>query len=365
MHIGEAMDLASLGTSEGMLDTISRFAGGEAETTRKTMHAAIPTTMLALAEHGSTEIGAGGLLAGLRSGEAPQLDVADLPLSDPEASEKLLNTSSAFLDKTLGGKLQGIIGALSSHGGADRAVTSKLVALAAPLALGVIGRHAREHNLDAKGLAAFLAEQKPKVATMLPAPLRSLVGGEQIREIAPQRAHVQRPLSPWVWALPLLAALFGIGWLLGRSVHAPHVQTPITQRLPPQATVPPVSGVATRSMQPVEDFLASGRTAPRRFSFEGLTFAPGGTQLSPEGEATARELAAALRAHPPATVRVEGYGDAELGRDANRELSQARADSVKQALIADGVSADRIEASALNDGRNLNRRVEVLIRTAQ
>src|SRR5262249_30217321 len=119
---------------------------------------------------------------------------------------------------------------------------------------------------------------------------------------------------------------------------------------------------------PVEDFLASAPTMPRRFAFEGLTFAPGGTQLSPEGETTARELAGALRAHPNATVRIEGFGDSAAPAGQNRELSQARADSVKQALVANGVNANRIEATGLgtgNQGPNLSRRVEVLIRAAQ
>jgi outer membrane protein OmpA-like peptidoglycan-associated protein len=354
-----------------MLDTISRFVGGHPEAVKKTLGAALPASMLGIAEHGSTEIGAGQLLAGLRSGETPQLDVADLgrTLDDPQASDKLLSSSSSFLEKTLGGKLGGIVGALSSFGGADGGVTRKLLALAAPLAMGVISRHARENNLDAKGLSGFLSSQKSKVATMVPGPLRSALGVAPPREELPRVPVEHHAMSPWVWALPLLAALLGLGWLLGHSTRMPTHRVLVSPP-PPQIAAPPVSGVSTSSLRPVEDYLASGQTGPRRFSLDGLTFAPQGTQLSPEGEATARQLAATLKAHPGASIRVEGYGDPGGSADVNREISQARANSVRDALIANGVSADRIEATAMGGPlpgaqRAVNRRVEVLIRAAQ
>src|SRR5262245_35642855 len=113
------MDLSNLGQSfssqGGMSDTISRFVGGPPEATKKTFDAAMPTTMYAIADQGSTEIGARGLLDGLRSGQAPQLDVADLgrTLGNPQASDKLLTTGGGFLERTLGSKLGGMIGALS------------------------------------------------------------------------------------------------------------------------------------------------------------------------------------------------------------------------------------------------------------
>jgi outer membrane protein OmpA-like peptidoglycan-associated protein len=160
-----------------------------------------------------------------------------------------------------------------------------------------------------------------------------------------------------------LAALFGLGWLLShraRTPSAPNVAAP---------------AIATRvsSMTTVDNYLASGQSTPRRFAFDGFTFAAGGSELSPAGRQTAHQLAASLNAHPAARIRIEGYGNTGGEPETNRALSQARADAVKEALIADGVNGDRIETVAMGqaspvatnetaEGRALNRRVEVVIR---
>jgi peptidoglycan-associated lipoprotein len=49
-----------------------------------------------------------------------------------------------------------------------------------------------------------------------------------------------------------------------------------------------------------------------------------------------------LKAHPEATVRVEGYCDERGTEEYNLALGQRRADNAKQALVAEGIAADRI-----------------------
>lgn len=72
-------------------------------------------------------------------------------------------------------------------------------------------------------------------------------------------------------------------------------------------------------------------------------------------------------------VLIEGHTDNEGSLGYNRKLSEARAEAVAQALIARGVSAERLTAKGMawlrpiagNDtaqGRALNRRVEILVR---
>jgi outer membrane protein OmpA-like peptidoglycan-associated protein len=397
------MDLSNLGQSfaqSGLLDSVSRFVGGSPDATKKTLNAAIPTTMYAIADHGSSELGARGLLDALNSGQAPQLDVNDLgrTLSNPQSTDKLLTESGGFLERTFGSKLTDIVGALSPFGGSDRSATTKLVALAAPLALGVVGRHARENSLDARGLAGFLSSQKSKVASLVPGPLRSLLGAgngqvaagaraeaparavsEAMPSRAPEPARVavvsrERPAAhaprrtPWLWALPILAGLIALGWYVATrrgTPSSPNVAGPTTPaRQTPSARPQAQAPKAISSMTRVMNYLASGNTTPQRFTFKELGFATGVSQLSNDGRQVARQLAGALKAHPTATVRLEGYNDAMGTASMNDDLSLRRADAVKQALIQEGIAGDRIELAGNAAGApdQTAARVDVIVR---
>lgn len=85
------------------------------------------------------------------------------------------------------------------------------------------------------------------------------------------------------------------------------------------------------------------------------------------------EIAAVIIDHPDILqIRVEGHTDADGDEEYNLKLSQARAESVRNYLIAAGVEADRMHAMGFGEGRPLvendndtnkqvNRRVEFII----
>ena len=103
-----------------------------------------------------------------------------------------------------------------------------------------------------------------------------------------------------------------------------------------------------------------------------ILFATGRAELTPGAYDRIDRLARFLQAQPGRTVRIEGHTD-NTGSDAtNLRLSEARANAVRDALTARGVSPSRIVtqgmgeaqpvASNSNDaGRQQNRRVEIVI----
>jgi outer membrane protein OmpA-like peptidoglycan-associated protein len=103
-----------------------------------------------------------------------------------------------------------------------------------------------------------------------------------------------------------------------------------------------------------------------------VLFQTNSATLAPGAAVSLDRLAGYLRENPSSTVQVEGYTDSSGSVDYNRGLSQRRADSVREALIARGIDPRRIESRgygemtpvASNDtaqGRQMNRRVEVVI----
>ena len=107
-------------------------------------------------------------------------------------------------------------------------------------------------------------------------------------------------------------------------------------------------------------------------TFGNVLFDLDKAELKPAANANVRKLAEFLQENPQRKVLVEGFTDS-TGSDAyNLQMSQARAESVRRALIREGVDSGRIEAVGLgkahpvsdNDtpaSRAMNRRVEVTI----
>lgn len=95
-------------------------------------------------------------------------------------------------------------------------------------------------------------------------------------------------------------------------------------------------------------------------------------ELKASGEATVRRLAEFMKEYEERRVRVEGYTDSTGEASYNQELSERRAEAVRDALVSMGISRNRVETKgygeeypvATNDtsgGRQQNRRVEIVI----
>ncbi len=102
-----------------------------------------------------------------------------------------------------------------------------------------------------------------------------------------------------------------------------------------------------------------------------IEFAPGSDRIS-SSKAALLDLTARAAADCPGTLRVEGHTDNTGSAAINENLSRRRAEAVRAALIQRGVAPARIIAAgygsaqpvgdnATEDGRALNRRIEIRI----
>ncbi len=103
-----------------------------------------------------------------------------------------------------------------------------------------------------------------------------------------------------------------------------------------------------------------------------VLFDVGKAFLKPGAYRSIEQIAQFMQANPKRSIVVAGYTDNTGSEQLNLDLSQRRAEAVKQALVARGIDSSRIEVQghgealpvASNDtaaGRQLNRRVEVVI----
>lgn len=107
-------------------------------------------------------------------------------------------------------------------------------------------------------------------------------------------------------------------------------------------------------------------------TFGNVLFDLDKSDLKPAAHSEVRKLAQFLEEHPERKVLIEGFTDSTGSDSYNLQLSQARADSVRHALVQAGVDAGRIQTVGLGKAhpvsdnnspasRAMNRRVEVTI----
>jgi outer membrane protein OmpA-like peptidoglycan-associated protein len=98
--------------------------------------------------------------------------------------------------------------------------------------------------------------------------------------------------------------------------------------------------------------------------------------LLPTAEVKLNAVATALiKEDPLSTMVVEGHTDSQGAEGDNQELSQRRAESVRDYLVSRGVAGDRITAQGFGESRSIadnssaegranNRRVEIVVQPA-
>jgi len=109
---------------------------------------------------------------------------------------------------------------------------------------------------------------------------------------------------------------------------------------------------------------------PKSYVIKGVNFEFDSSKLTPAGEAIVAEAAAGIKAASGYTFNVVGHTDSVGSLQYNQGLSERRANTVTNSLIAKGVSASQLVTSgkgetqpiATNEtaaGRAENRRVEI------
>jgi outer membrane protein OmpA-like peptidoglycan-associated protein len=306
----------------------------------------------------------------------------------------LLGKGASLLKSIFGDKMGGIADTIAGFAGIKSSSASSLMSLAAPVALGTLGKHASDTGLNAGGLMNLLSSQKDSIMKMLPGGLGSLAGmiglgkiGDAVssitggaKETVSSAGHYAEDAARKTggglkWLVPLLliaAAGLGAWYLFFRD--KPKTETPVvtesgtttpvvTDSVKPTVTVPgaPESikvklpdGVELNAFKGgIEDQLVTflggnwkglGADSLKKiwFNFDNLNFETGSAKLTASSMDQVKNLMAILKAFPDAKLKIGGYTD-RVGNDAgNKKLSQSRADAVAAALKSIGTDAARI-----------------------
>ncbi len=117
---------------------------------------------------------------------------------------------------------------------------------------------------------------------------------------------------------------------------------------------------------------AAKENIAKLLKIENIEFEVAKGTLTPKGRETVNKLAEILNKYPHIRVEIAGHTDSDGNAEFNQRLSQARVDSVKKALVEQGIDAARLKAVGYGESRPLvlntsaenkqkNRRVEINI----
>jgi outer membrane protein OmpA-like peptidoglycan-associated protein len=118
-----------------------------------------------------------------------------------------------------------------------------------------------------------------------------------------------------------------------------------------------------------EDGCPDEKPIEEKFVLRGVNFESGSAALTPDSYSVLDEVVRSLQAYPEVRVEIRGHTDSQGPASFNLELSQRRADSVRQYLVNAGIDPSRLVAigvgeeepvasNANPEGRLQNRRIE-------
>ena len=387
---------------------------GEPESsTRQALHSAAPSVLGGLSRMASSSDGATSLVNMVREGgyDSAVSNPSEL-FSGGVATTRMMTLGQQLTSRIFGSKTAGVSDVIARSSGISANSATKILSLVTPLITGVLSRQVASEGLNPTGLSNLFTEQKDEIAGAAPAGLSHVLDPSGPVPVASKSysAETERPAfaenrrsepvamhqrkssgsSWWLWLLLAVAAIVAFMLFRGRTAER---ATDIAKQQAQNATTAvgnlaqQAAGALTTITLPgghhlnvpqgsmnynLANFLGGAEPAPKTFVFDHLNFESTSTNFTPESMSMVDNLASVLKAYPNSRVQLAGYTDNTGDPQANRQLSQNRADAVKAILVNQGVGGARIltvgmgqdHPIASNDteaGRASNRRLELTV----
>ncbi len=405
----DLMGIVSRQITPDVIRSVASQLSEDRGSTASALSAAVPSTLTALSDVASSDTGARHLKEVIDENRTASLQgsIDDRSLFPASKSAAGAHAASLISDE-LGPRSTSIAAAVAYATGVKTATAEKLMSGVATAAVAALAKSSG--GMGAGALQSMLREQRGGWVSKLPGPVASLFNGHSGHSGHPVQAihatdrgyeervvtgpairELEAPKRNWMIPLILVAlALLAIPLLRGLRRPSPPLPERVTLPVPTQPApavtppppvetapapeaVAPAPSIEPGSLADMNAYLAgSGETTPHAFAPSPLTFSFGSARPTRESIGTIDEIAAALQAHPEATIRVESHTDNIGSQESNLNLSQARADSIKSELIDRDIAASRIETAGMGqdmpiasndtpEGRAQNRRSEIVV----
>jgi outer membrane protein OmpA-like peptidoglycan-associated protein len=343
--------------------------------TAKAFAGAIPVLLGGVVNMASTGGGASRLMGLLQSSsvDSSLLNNVSSMFSGGSTTQNVVGTGQQLLGTLFGNNSDVVTSAISKFSGVSSGTAGSLMALVAPMIMGVLRNLTSSQGLNANGLASMLMGQKSNIAAALPPGLSNLPGLGNLMSSAGSVATSAAAaggsaLKRW---LPILAVAIAAIALFFYSRGCNAAKNGLAQlKLPNGQTLSVPEGSFNYTLA---QYLANGSNSelPKTFVFDNLNFNSGTTQLTPDSQQTVSDLIVILGAYPNAQVQLVGHTDNTGDAAANQKLSLDRANAVRDMVVSKvpaarittaGYGSDKpIASNDTEEGRAKNRRTELVV----
>jgi outer membrane protein OmpA-like peptidoglycan-associated protein len=277
-----------------------------------------------------------------------------------------------FLKNIFGEKTSALSEAIAGYAGISSQSASSLLSTAAPAALGVLGNHILDSNMNASGLRSFLNSQKKKILNVLPTGifLNGIMGIDDLSGIAEKFSGTEVPErkkksgSKWAIIISLILVAGIATWIyMNKQNPAGNSPQPVTDTVIPSkdsvkpAIVPenkfvvklPDGELLDAKKGGIEEQLVIFFTDPKSkasrrfpFNFDQLSFNAGTAVITNESMVQIQNVASILKAFPKAKIKIGGFNEKGGDSASNKLLSESRATAVSDAIKAAGANSNQI-----------------------
>jgi len=314
---------------------------------------------------------------------------------------------SQLMSLLFGSNQSSIINKVADFAGISPNSSTKLFNLTSEATLGSLGKYANDNNLGENEFSSLLNAGKSSLGALLPAGLSlgalglgNIFGNdtpeikpqttiESTQKIKPESKPYVEPVtydepesksSIWKWLLPLLLLLVG-GFLIWNYLKKDDKETVTTTTTTDTVRIDSTqTGITTNSTTKtygsvdldgvnlkaypggLEEQIITYMKSPeytnatedqlkeKWFNFDNINFVFGKTdQLEGDSQLQLENIAAILKKYPDAKIKLGAYSD-KKGDDANnKDISQKRADFLKDALNKLGVGAQVVSAEGYGE----------------
>lgn len=394
------MAVRQLGSSGvGALSSALELPEGKGESA---LNSGLATVLAGMLHKGSSKTGMAGLFKMVT--ESSGLDFTNISrvFSDPGQMSSLQQSGSNMLDTLFGPKAGEAGNVLSSSLGLSGSSGGSLLKVAAPVVMSLLGKLVKNKGLDISGLASLLLGQKAHIQGHLPSGLLEKLGvsdfnhlGESLvthgheqpqeaRREAVQPKHDKHEkkrggFGKWFWPLLIaLAALYALNMCAkkekvdeptgGVVIEEEEVITGDT----PATTAPDTSAAAPDFSGSLRKYIEGAQLDPNREFPLTIEFAKDSSQVVGTSVPDVDALASIMQEFPTLTIAIEGHTSSEGDETHNQQLSQQRADAVREMLVSKGIDGGRVTATGkgsadpvadnnTEEGREHNRRIAVTV----